>query len=130
MSDPVRFTIAEENDQKRLVVIQRVKPQRREQFEQFVSEVLCPAAGHLLPGSACEVKIVAPCLENEDGTYTYALLIEPALQKINYSFETILKEVYGEELGSHYTRQWQETLSTPGVETALVDEDGQLTPCQ
>jgi hypothetical protein len=84
----------------------RVRPERREQFELFVQDVLWPAfqrsataAGRPAP----RIRLLIPESASEDGSYPYTFVLDPIAAGEPYNVLDVLREAYGaEEAMRHY----------------------------
>ena len=64
-----------------LVLFNQVKPARRQEYTRFVHEILSPALCSLVRDQACQARLLEPTVANDDGNYTYVLLVEPAYEE-------------------------------------------------
>lgn len=82
-----------------MVIINHVKPDRRDEFESFVRDFLVPGVKRLGETDPLAVqahsrtRVIMPTRQNPDGTYTYLFLMDPVVAGFSYDFED-LKAVY------------------------------------
>lgn len=97
----------------------RVRPERRDQFEQFVHDVLMPAfqqnateAGRPVQ----RVRLLVPQTISDDGSFTYTFLLDPAVPGDSYNVLDVLRAAHGdEEALRHYglfTATWADDFTT------------------
>jgi hypothetical protein len=90
-----------------------VRPERRQQFELFVQDVLWPAfqrsataAGRPAP----RIRLLIPETASEDGSYPYTFVLDTIVAGESYNVLDVLREAYGaEEAMRHYglyTAMW------------------------
>lgn len=85
------------------LVEHRVRPERRQQFEAFVHEVLWPAMQSPAPaGSASsfdprQVRLLVPAAPEEDGSFAYTFVIDPAAAGESYNVLELLRARLGED---------------------------------
>jgi hypothetical protein len=94
------------------IIINHIKPEKREQFERFVHEVFWPMASKL---SADEQKlfkqtrILHPTGPEEDGTYSYLFIMDPLITGGDYNIASLLRKQYGEQKAADYEKMFEET---------------------
>ncbi|MBA2669746.1 MAG: hypothetical protein H0U67_05185 [Gemmatimonadetes bacterium] len=88
-----------------------VRPEGREQFEQFVDQVLWPALQQTAGANAVrgrilrQTRLLRPLAPNTDDSYTYTFVLDPAVPGESYNVLDILREAYSEEEAlQHYGR--------------------------
>lgn len=88
-----------------------VKPESRQAYERFLHDVFWPM-GERLEGSDLERKrafshtrILHPTAANEDGTYTYAFVMDPVIEGAEYRILRLLQKGYGEAEGERIFRE-------------------------
>jgi hypothetical protein len=111
------------NDQQMLVLFNQVRPDKREDFIHFVSDVLCPAAASLRPVSICKTQMLEPHVVNEDGSMTYVVLLDPAFQDVEEPVQTILTQVYGEEASKAHLDEYFACQINENPRYFLADKD-------
>jgi hypothetical protein len=95
-----------------------VQPERREQFELFVQDVLWPAfqrsasaAGRPVP----RIRLLIPEAATDDGSYPYTFVLDPIVAGEPYNVLDVLREAYGaEEALRHYglyTATWADDFT-------------------
>jgi hypothetical protein len=109
MSDetPARATTGE----RVWVTLNHVKADQRELHEQFVHDILRPAAEQVDPTTVRKVRFLHPTEQNEDGTYTYIFLMDPFVEGADYSIDNLLNQVYGDAKGQEYFQMWLDSLA-------------------
>ena len=94
-----------------LVLFNQVKPARRQEYIRFFHEILSPALCSLVRDQACQARLLEPTVANDDGNYTYVLLVEPAYEGVDYSIPTVCNTFYGERQSRVYLKTWSDTLA-------------------
>jgi uncharacterized protein (TIGR02246 family) len=112
--------------QKVWVVPNKVKADKRAQYERFLDESLWAAVRQQAQRDpkAAEVlrttRRLAPSGPDEDGNYTYAFVMDPVIEGYNYEILSILTQVYGEQEGERRYREYEDALATDVEEHAFV----------
>ncbi|MEE2792556.1 MAG: hypothetical protein VX453_13035 [Acidobacteriota bacterium] len=103
------------------VILNHVRAEKREQFEEFVFEGLLSALRENAANDPMAKKVLdqtrmlLPAEENEDGTYTYIWLMDPWVEGGVYSYRAIIAEARGEEVARNYVEMAEGSLSAPQV---------------
>ncbi len=111
------------NDQQMLVIFNQVRPDKRDEFVQFVNDVLCPAAASLRPVSICQTRLLEPTVENVDGSLTYVVLMDPAFLDVGEPVSTILSQAYGPEESQAHMQRYLSALTDSQPHLVLADKD-------
>lgn len=90
------------------VCIDRIKPERRDDFRRFLFEVKLPAVRAVRPEAHASVRLLEPATANPDGTWAFIWLMDPAMPGEDYDTSAMLTAFYGAEKGSEYDRQWED----------------------
>jgi hypothetical protein len=74
-----------------------------------------------------------PVRQNADKTWTYAILLDPAIPNADYDIESFLVKTYGEAKGKNYMKQYEGFMASAGqihffemskgLTTSLVNDD-------
>jgi len=105
------------------VVIYSIKPDKREQFENFFNVTFLPQFDKLTLNeqrAKNQTRMLYPVKANEDGTYTYVLFMDPVVTGADYSIESCLEKIYGKEKAKEYTKTLEQTFSKPGIKYDLI----------
>lgn len=102
-----------------------MRPDKREDFVQFVNDVLCPAAASLSPVSIGKTRILEPHVENADGSLTFVVLMDPAFRDVEEPVQTILSQAYGAEESQNHLQRYFGSLIDSRVQYVLADKDEQ-----
>jgi len=92
------------------VIWNHVKADKVAQFEDYNSKYLGPAAAEYDPQLINNVRILKPVEQNEDGTFTYFYLMDPANSPVGYDMMFFLTAKYGEEKASEYYKMFVDCL--------------------
>ncbi|WP_163716895.1 YybH family protein [Mangrovibacterium lignilyticum] len=107
-SNPAAPVRAMENDSV-WVVWNIIKPNKVQQFEDFNFNYLDPAAKEFYPEMRNTVRTLRPVKANDDGTFTYIYLMDPAISS-EYSMKLPLAAKYGEEKADEYLKMFEDCL--------------------
>jgi len=105
------------------VLLSHIKPDKCEQFEKVVHEILWPVAYKLDPIDqqvAKQTRVLHPVKMNADSTYTYIFLMDPLIPKANYSAMYYLKKGYGEEKAKEYYKMFEECFASPQIGYTVI----------
>ena len=97
-----------------------VRADARQQFEEFVRDVLWPAfqrsgaPGGSVPGDYLlqRIRFLKPQVANEDGSYTYTFILDPLVPGVTYNVLEILRGAYGEAEALRHYGTWTGTWSS------------------
>lgn len=83
-------------------------------------QIVAPALQHVAPAIHARVRALYPSQPNNDGTYTYAFLMDPWIADAPYLFTVLFPQVYTEEETQAYLRIWEEVQAAPQTVHAFV----------
>jgi hypothetical protein len=115
-----RETIRAAEGERMWVLLNHVKADKREQQERFVHHILMPAAKQVALSALRHTRFLHPAEQNEDGTYTYAFLMDPLIEGADYDILSLLQKAYGKDKAEKYIVLWNESLASPQVGYHLV----------
>ena len=92
------------------VIQNHVKADKVAQFEDFNFNYLEPATAEHYPAMRNTARILKPTKQNEDGTYTYFYLMDPAISPDRYNMMLPLTAKYGEEKAKEYYKMFKDCL--------------------
>jgi len=92
------------------VVWNKIKADKVSQFEEFNFTYLEPAIAENYPLARSTVRSLKPVEPNEDGTFTYFYLMDPAISPDGYGMAIFLTAKYGKELSDEYMKMFQDCL--------------------
>jgi len=93
------------------VLLNHVRADKWEQYEHFVHDVLMPAVRKVEPSTLRHTRFLHPAEQNEDGTYTSVLLMDPLVEGADYDILSLLEKAYGKEKAEEYIQLWNESLA-------------------
>jgi uncharacterized protein (TIGR02246 family) len=108
-SNPAPQARAFENDTV-WVVWNNIKANKVSQFEDFNFNYLEPAAAEYYPQMRNTVRTLKPVEPNNDGTYTYFYLMDPATSPEGYDMNLPLTAKYGKEKADEYLDMFTDCL--------------------
>jgi len=76
----------------------------------------------LVRDQTCQARLLEPTVPNDDGSYTYVLLVDPVYLEMDYSIETIFRAFYGEYKSRIHLKNWSDTLIHPKGKYLLVEK--------
>ena len=82
------------------VIMNYIKPDKKEQFEKFVHEAFFPKAqmlSHADKQLFQKTRILGPTRQEADGNYIYIFLIDPYVPGGDYGIDAMLKKIYGDK---------------------------------
>ena len=102
------------------VILNHVKPDKRQQFERFLHQQLWPM-GHrvgqkdpVIARVFDQTRVLHPTEANEDGTYTYAFLMDPVVAEGDYAIQALLKRGFPEvEADQLFKEGFESALARP-----------------
>ncbi len=106
------------------ILLNRVKADKREQFERFNRDILWPAIQQgdvTRQQTGRQTRVLHPTDVNEDGTYTYVYLIDPVVEGADYDIEKLLKQHLGEEQGARTFQLFTECFDRPQEGYSLIE---------
>ncbi len=101
------------------VLLNHVKPDKLQQFEQFVEEIVNPAVEELAKSDSAgmavmnQTRTLYPTEPNADSTYTYVWLLDPLVSGFDYSLRGFLSRHYSEEKTEEYMILFNDALDRP-----------------
>ena len=96
------------------VIVYHVKPDKKEQFERLIYDILWPASQNLDESAQRafhNTRVLNPAAQNEDGTYSYVLLMDPVIAGEDYSIRSILSKMYPEEEAEQHFKVFEESIT-------------------
>jgi hypothetical protein len=105
------------------VIINHVKPDKREQFEKFIHEVFWPTARKLRAQEQRvfrQTRVLHPTEAEKDGTYSYIFIMDPLIESGNYDILSLLTNMYGKEKATEYNNMFEETLAREQTQIMTV----------
>jgi len=101
------------------VVLNHVKPEMRAEFERQANEVFLGAWRKLAETEPVyravvpAVRMLEPIRPDEDGSYTYVVLIDPLRPGADYGARSVLSRLHPAEKVAELLQAWTATLSRP-----------------
>lgn len=96
------------------IYVNHVKPDKRQQFEKFVTEIFW-SKGEMLSGKDSEVfhktRVLYPTQPERDSTYSYIFIMDPVITGGDYDIGNLLKKIYGEAKAAEYIKMFDETTA-------------------
>ena len=114
-------TIVASTGESMWVVLNHVKADKRQQFEEFVYQILLPALEEDAKNNLSSRNIIAqtrmlePTRINDDSSYTYIWLMDPLVKDANYGYNNILSKVYSPEETEKYISLLSESMFSSQV---------------
>lgn len=122
MSIPPKYSSYGSVPTQSLVVFNQVKSTKRQEYIRFFHEFLSPALCSLVREQTCQARLLEPTVANDDGSYTYVLLVDPVYLDGDYTIETLFNAFYGEYQSRIYLQKWKDTLIRTNGEYFLVEK--------
>ena len=105
------------------VLLNHVKSDRREQFEQFFHKIIKPIAEQFEPEVLYRTRILHPEEPNDDGTFTYIFLMDPFVPDGEYYNEKILLKAYSPEETKNYLKMLGECMASPQIRYEVIQKN-------
>lgn len=105
-----------------MIVLNYVKSNKAEQFEDFNIKYLSPAGAETNPQAKATVRMQKPVRKNADGTYTYVYLMDPFKGTLNYGIEYTLNAKFGKEKADEYMKMYLDCLAGGNSKAILLTE--------
>ncbi|HCY41223.1 MAG TPA: hypothetical protein DHV48_07705 [Prolixibacteraceae bacterium] len=96
-----------------------VKADKIAQFEDFNLNYLKPAAEEFAPELKKTVRFLKQSEPNEDGTFSYFFLMDPAIDNADYGMAPILTSKYGKEKADEYMKMYSDCLKKHTLNVAV-----------
>ena len=97
------------------VTLNPILPEKREQFERLITEILTPAAEQHFPRQAQSFRFLVPSEPDESGNFTFVFLFDPYFEDADYTLKTLLTTAFGADEAESYLQQWNECFAGPQV---------------
>jgi hypothetical protein len=105
------------------VLLNQVKPDKSEAFEQFMHKIIKPITEQTEPEVLYRTRILHPTQPNEDGTLTYVFLMDPVVPDGEYNFEKILLKAYSPEETKNHLEILGNCLVSPQVSYEVIQKN-------
>lgn len=92
------------------VILNHVKPDKLQQFEDFNLNYLRLAGEEFFPDMSKTVRFLKSEKPNADGTFTYFFLMDPVMKGADYDMGPVLEAKYGKEKADEYYKMFQECV--------------------
>jgi ketosteroid isomerase-like protein len=92
------------------VILNHVKQDKLQQFEDFNLNYLKPAGDEFFPEMTKTVRFLKSEKPNADGTITYFYLMDPAMKDNNYDILPVLTAKFGKEKADEYYKMFLECI--------------------
>lgn len=116
--------MAASRDAARWIVLNPVKMDRRQEFEDFVRDVVVPAVKQVRPHLLGRWQVLRPEAPGDDGPFVYGLLFYGDGPFSDWDLDTLLAEAHGDEEGA---RRAQEFVGFLDGEQEVHAFSGELT---
>jgi hypothetical protein len=98
------------------VLVNVVKPDKREQFEKFVFEIFWPGAKKLSAAyqqAFKQTRVLKPVEADKDGNYPYLFIMDPIVPSVDYSLFGVPVKMYGEQKETEYMDMFIDAMASP-----------------
>lgn len=95
------------------VIVNHVKADKREQFENFVHNVFWPASAKLSEDEQQvfkQTRTMHAGKADPDGTYPYIFIMDPVVAGGDYDIESLLTKMFGAEKAAEHYKTFTETM--------------------
>ena len=110
------------------VILNHVKPDKIQQFERFVEEILNPAeeevakTDSIVMAAMNQERTLYPTGPNDDSTYTYVWLMDPLVSGASYTFSGLFGQLYSEEETEEYIKIFTDALDRPQEAYVVIQQ--------
>jgi hypothetical protein len=104
------------------VLVNHVKANKRQQFEQFVHDVFWDSSSRLTLDEQQvfrQTRVLHPTKPEKNGTFSYIFLMDPYVPGGNYDMEQLLTKIYGAPKAAQYSKMYNEAVV--GDQTAYIE---------
>lgn len=108
------------------VLLNHIKPEKRQQFEKFIHEIFWPASRRLRKSDRQlfdQTRVLHPTEKEGDGTYTYVFIMDPVVKGGDYSIEKLLIKEYGKGKGNEYIKMFNDCLAAEQTGWVLMQSE-------
>ncbi|MGE5351357.1 MAG: hypothetical protein ACM3MI_05920 [Clostridiales bacterium] len=108
------------------VLLNHIKPDKRQQFEKFIHEIFWPASRRLSKADQQlfdQTRVLHPTEKEKDGTYTYVFIMDPVVKGGDYSIEKLLVKEYGKEKGDEFIKMFNDCLASEQTGWVLTQSE-------
>jgi hypothetical protein len=108
------------------LVQHHVRPERRQQFEEFVNTVLWPAFRQVAAAQPERqrairgIRLLTPVRPDSDGVYTYTFILDPYVAGWAYNIYDVLREVHPAEVAQSEYARFTETWARDFTSRAFI----------
>lgn len=105
------------------VIINHIKPDKRQQFEQFVHEVFWPMSKKLSAEDQKlfrQTRVLHPIKAEADGTYSYIFIMDPLISGADYEIDHLLKKMYDSQKAAEYSKMLEDTYAREQTQVLTV----------
>jgi hypothetical protein len=105
------------------VLINHIRPDKRQQFEKFIYDVLWPVVKTLSPQEQLafrQTRFLTPTQPEADGTYSYIFFMDPVITGVDYDIDHLLKRMYSAQEVRPYEKMFLETVAREQTWNVLV----------
>ncbi|MDQ6479046.1 hypothetical protein [Dyadobacter sp. LHD-138] len=95
------------------VIVQHVKADKREQFENFIHNVFWPASTKLSEDEQRvfkQTRTMHAGKADPDGTYPYIFIMDPVVAGGDYDVESLLTKMFGAEKAAEHYKTFTDTM--------------------
>jgi hypothetical protein len=97
------------------VIINHVKADKRQQFENFINETFWPSAKKLEKKDQMvfkQTRVLYPTTAQPDGSYTYIFLMDPFISGGDYDITSLLTKMYGKQKAADLDKVLSDTYAS------------------
>jgi hypothetical protein len=98
-------------DDVRWIALTPVKPDRQDEFEAFIRDVIVPAVKQVRPHLMGRWQTLRPAEQEDDAPPTYGLLFHGDSPLSEWELGPLLAEAYGDEEGARRDREFEAFLA-------------------
>jgi hypothetical protein len=114
------------------VIISYIKESAKTDYEKWMTDIffahMQSSQDPVLKKQFSTARWQKPVRQNADKTWTYGILLDPAIPNADYGIESFLVKTYGEAKGKNYAKQYEDFMASSGQMHFFETSKGLTTP--
>jgi hypothetical protein len=114
------------------VIISYIKESAKTDYEKWMTDIffasMQSSQDPVLKQQYSTARWQKPVRQNADKTWTYGILLDPAIPNADYGIESFLVKTYGEAKGKNYAKQYEGFMASSGQIHFFETSKGLMTP--
>ena len=114
------------------IILSDIKESAKADYEKWMTDIffapMQSSTNPVLKQQFSTARWQKPVRQNADKTWTYCILLDPAIPNADYGIESFLVKSYGETQGKTYLKQYESFMATAGQIHFFETSKGLMTP--